>query len=125
VRAREIKEITSFLDEGRRYIEIGDAVPASEKLYKAAEEAVKSLSRLYAPEVYNEAKAKDRWTAELLFRAVREIAAELDSGVRHSWNAAWTLHVQGFHEGRLDIDYISGEVKDIEELVKLAEEKSS
>jgi hypothetical protein len=33
------------------------------------------------------------------------------------------LHVQGFHEGRLDINYVAREVKDIQKLVKLAEDK--
>ena len=116
-------EIERYLEEGRRYIRAEDVVQASEKLYKAAEEAVKSLSKLYAPDVYNEASAKERWTSGLLFKAAGEIADKLDSGVKHCWDAAWTLHVQGFHEGKLDINYVAKGVKDIEKLVKLEAEK--
>jgi hypothetical protein len=113
-------DISQFITEAKEYIAKGDAIQASEKLYKGAEEAVKALSELYAPNVFSEAKAKDRWTTELLFRAVMEIADKLDSGVKHAWNAAWTLHVQGFHEARLDITYVASLVDDIERLVRLA-----
>jgi hypothetical protein len=113
-------EIEKYLEEGRSYIESEDVVQASEKLYKGAEEAVKALSELYASDVSNEARARDRWTTELLFKAVMGISDKLDSGVKHSWNAAWTLHVQGFHEGRLDIAYVASQLEDIEKLVKLA-----
>ena len=41
----EIKGIKGFLDEGKSYVELGDSIQASEKLYKAAEEAIKALSR--------------------------------------------------------------------------------
>lgn len=34
-----------FLAEGKKYAELGEPVQASEKLYKAAEEAVEALSR--------------------------------------------------------------------------------
>jgi hypothetical protein len=84
----EIKHIREFLDEGKGYIELGNSVQASEKLYKAAEEAVKSLSELYAPDVHAEAVAKDRWTTSLLFQAVAKIADALDSGVKYYWDAA-------------------------------------
>jgi len=58
----------------------------------------------------------------LLFRAVTEIAKNLkNEEIRRYWNTAWTLHVEGFHEGRLEIDYVKEEARDIEELVNLAE----
>jgi len=34
----EIKGIKEFLNEGKSYIELGNSIQASEKLYKAAEE---------------------------------------------------------------------------------------
>ena len=37
--------VQRFLEEGRAYITQRDAVQASEKLYKAAEETVKALAR--------------------------------------------------------------------------------
>ena len=119
----QIKNIREFLAEGKSYIELGDSIQASEKLYKAAEEAVKALSQVYANGVWKEVAEKGRWTSLLLFRAVIEIARNLkNEEIRRYWNTAWTLHVEGFHEGRLEIDYIKEEARDIEELVKLAEE---
>jgi len=118
----EIKDIKGFLDEGKSYIELGDSIQASEKLYKAAEEAVKSLSRGYANGVWEEVAEEGRWTSPLLFKAVTQIARTLkNEQIRRYWAVAWTLHVEGFHEGRLDIDYIREQTKDIEDLVKLAE----
>lgn len=118
----QIKNIREILAEGKSYIELGDSIQASEKLYKAAEEAVKTLSQVYANGVWKEVAEKGRWTSPLLFRAVIEIARNLkNEEIRHYWNTAWTLHVEGFHEGRLEIDYVKEEARDIEELVKLAE----
>lgn len=118
----QIKNIREILAEGKSYIELGDSIQASEKLYKAAEEAVKSLAQAYADGVWKEVAEKGRWTSPLLFRAVIEIARNLkNEEIRRYWNTAWTLHVEGFHEGRLEIDYVKEEARDIEELVKLAE----
>ena len=119
----EIKGIKGFLDEGKSYIAKGDSVQASEKLYKAAEEAIKALSRAYADGVWEEVQEKGRWTSPLLFKAVRQIARSLnDEEIRHYWDTAWFLHVEGFHEARLSIDEVKARLGDIAELVKLAEE---
>ncbi|PIU56024.1 MAG: hypothetical protein COS88_03400 [Chloroflexi bacterium CG07_land_8_20_14_0_80_51_10] len=115
-------EVREFLDEGKRYIEQGNPVQASEKLYKAAEEAVKALAQAHANGVWKEVEEKGRWTSPLLFKAITSIAKDLkDEEIRRYWNTAWTLHVEGFHEARLDIDYVREQAGDIEELVKLAE----
>jgi len=119
----EIKGIKGFLDEGKSYVELGNSVQASEKLYKAAEEAIKALSRAYADGVWEEVQEKGRWTSPLLFKAVRQIARSLnDEEIRHYWDTAWFLHVEGFHEARLSIDEVKARLGDIAELVKLAEE---
>ena len=120
-----MREIERYLEEGKKYIESEDIVQASEKLYKAAEEAVKKLAQVYADGVWKEAEEKGRWTSSLLFKAVVEIAKKLNQEeIRHYWAVAWTLHVEGFHEGRLDINYIKEEIKGIEELVKIEKEAS-
>ena len=119
----EIKGIKGFLDEGKSYVELGNSVQASEKLYKAAEEAIKALSRAYADGVWEEVQEKGRWTSPLLFKAVRQIARSLnDEEIRHYWDTAWFLRVEGFHEARLSIDEVKARLGDIAELVKLAEE---
>ena len=118
----EIKDIKGFLDEGKSYIKLGNSIQASEKLYKAAEEAVKSLSQAYGNGVWEEVVKEGRWTFPLLFKAVTQIARTLkNEQIRRYWAVAWTLHVEGFHEGRLGIDYIKEQAEDIEELVRLAE----
>jgi hypothetical protein len=55
-------------------VEQGDPVQASEKLYKAAEEAVKVLARRFALPEHEEAEGKGRWTAILLSSAVRSLS---------------------------------------------------
>jgi len=118
----EIEDIKGFLEEGKGYIDLGNPIQASEKLYKAAEEAIKALSKAHADGVWKEATEKGRWTSPLLFKAVVDLARSLQNEeIRRYWNAAWTLHVEGFHEARLEIDYVKEEAKDIEELMKLAE----
>jgi len=118
----EIKGIKEFLSEGKSYVQLGNSIQASEKLYKAAEEAVKNLSRAYADGVWKEVAEEGRWTSPLLFKAVIQIARSLkNEQVKRYWNTAWTLHVEGFHEGRLSIDYVKEVAEDIEELVNLVE----
>lgn len=112
--------IEGYLEEGKEYLRAGDGVQASEKLYKAAEETVKALAQVYADGVWKEVKEKGKWTSPLLFEAVRWIARNMGSDeVRYYWHTAWFLHVEGFHEGRLSLDYIKEQVEDIEKLVKL------
>jgi len=118
----EISSIKEFLNEGKSYIELGNSIQASEKLYKAAEEAVKSLCRAHGNGVWKEVAEEGRWTSLLLFKGVMEIARSLkNEEIRRYWAVAWTLHVEGFHEGRLSIEYVKEQAKDIEELVKLVE----
>jgi hypothetical protein len=116
-------EIERYLEEGRSYIESEDVVQASEKLYKAAEETIKSLAQSYADGIWKEVKEKGRWTSPLLFKAVRQIAEKLGGELRNYWDTAWTLHVEGFHEARLDIDDVKERVENIEKLVKLESER--
>lgn len=66
---------------------------------------------------------KGRWTVGLLFQSVEKIAEKEGEEIKHSWNTAWTLHVEGFHEARLGVTYISGSIKEIEKLVRLALER--
>ena len=49
-------EVKRFLNEGKKLLEKGEVVQASEPVYKVAEDAVKILAKEYAAEVYAEAK---------------------------------------------------------------------
>ena len=112
-----------FLEEGRAYIDRNDAVQASEKLYKAAEEAIKALARRLDLPEWQEAREKGRWTTTLLFNAVESLYKRLgDPEVRNGWNAAWFLHVEGFHETRLQISQVQFNLPPVVQLVELAQE---
>jgi hypothetical protein len=120
---REHSELaTEFLSEGEDLVDRGDGdvIQASEKLYKAAEEAVKGLAEIYAPEVSEEAERKGRWTVRLLEKAIDALGRELGEGVETSWEAAWFLHVEGFHETRLDINSVKRRLKYVKKLVELS-----
>ena len=89
-------------NEGIENLNRNDVVQASEKLYKAIEEAIKALAiRRGLPEAF-EAIEKGRWSVALLDSAARR----LGDAVFRAWDAAYFLHVNGFHEARVGIDAI-------------------
>ena len=113
--------LRKYLEEGKEYVKRNEPVQASEKLYKAAEEAVKKLAERFDIPEHEEAREKGRWTAPLLFGAVRRLSERANPEILNLWHAAWFLHVEGFHEARLDIEEVKFRLKFIEELVKLVE----
>ena len=104
-----------FLREGEDLVDRGDAIQASEKLYKAAEEVIKGQARIHADakDVYAEAERRGRWNTTLLFKAARILGRE----IRHYWDSAWTLHVEGFHEAKLDLEEVKERLEDVKKLV--------
>jgi len=116
--------IEKRIDLALKYLEGGkslvdkDPVQASEELYKAAEEAVKALAhRLALDDVLKKVGERGGWTVTELERAVLRISDKLGEWFRHSWNSAWVLHVWGFHEAKLDPDYVRRQVPDVERMV--------
>ena len=81
-------EIRRYLDEDREYVELNDPVQASEKLYKAAEEAVKVLAKRFALPECEEAEGRDRWTITPLFSAVRGLSERVNPQIANWWHAA-------------------------------------
>ena len=109
-----------FLSEGVGLVD-KDPVQASEKLYKAAEEAIKAMATALDLEEARTAESQGRWTATLLFDAVDSISEKLgNKDVRLWWRAAWFLHVEGFHEARLKPRQVREDVEYVEDIVKLA-----
>lgn len=108
-----------YLDEARMYVEKGDAVQASEKLYKAVEECIKALAyQLNVPEV---AKAREygMWFTWLLDKTARRIAGVLgEYRVKSVWDAAYSLHIWGFHEAKLSVDDIRMDISQVEWLLE-------
>ena len=110
-----------YLEEGKALID-RDPVQASEKLYKAAEEAVKALAVSFQlSDILKRVEERGRWTVTDLDRSARAIAKKLGEWFRRSWDSAWVLHVWGFHEARLDADAVRERAPDVEKMVREAE----
>ncbi|MEM1627333.1 MAG: PaREP1 family protein [Sulfolobaceae archaeon] len=91
--------ISDWIKEADELLEKGDIVQASEKYYKAAEEAVKLMVKeLNLTEILEKVKKSGRWSSALLFEGARAISPEMYS----IWVDAWYLHIYGFHEMRID-----------------------
>jgi hypothetical protein len=117
---KHVEVAERFLAEGRELID-KDPVQASEKLYKAAEEVVKTLAlALNLPEA-RRATESGGWWSKLLEKAAQGVARTL--GIKEFilwWDTAFRLHVDGFHEARLSSEDIRERYEYIEEMVNLA-----
>ena len=114
-----VKLMERFLEEGKRLVD-EDPVQASEKLYKAAEEAVKQLARsLGVEDVLKLVEERGRWTVTDLEKVVRRLRS-LEPGVVGWWDNANYLHVWGFHEAKLDSESVKIRLPSVEKIVKLA-----
>jgi hypothetical protein len=110
-----------YLGEGRALVD-KDPVQASEKLYKAAEEAVKALAIFYnLQDVLAGVEEKGRWTVSYLEKAVEAISERLGGWFGEAWDRAWTLHVWGFHEAKLDSKAVEIRLPYVERMVLEAE----
>ncbi|PVU74406.1 hypothetical protein DDW13_07560 [Acidianus hospitalis] len=99
-----MRNIMNYLEEADELLEKGDIVQASEKYYKAAEEAIKLFSRrLNLEPILSEVNKKERWKSEILFKAARLINEKYPE-VFKMWKSAWKLHEDGFHECSLDLE---------------------
>ena len=109
-----------YLEEGRNLAD-KDPVQASEKLYKAAEEAVKTLAIALGLDEARKAVEQGRWSSTLLFDTIDTVAIKLNiKELPLWWKAALVLHVEGFHEARLSGDRIKKDYKYIEAIVEIA-----
>ncbi|WP_292000505.1 PaREP1 family protein [Caldivirga sp.] len=107
-----------YLNEAREYLTRGDAVQASEKLYKAVEEAVKALAEEYNVPEYQQAVKEGRWFAYLLGRAARTLSVKLNEPrITYAWSIAYDLHIWGFHEGKYGVDYVKIDIPHVEWLI--------
>jgi hypothetical protein len=105
---------SKYLEEGRGLVD-KDPVQASEKLYKAAEEAVKAFAFHF-----DVVEKRGRWSVAELARAVMEISKRLERWFRYSWDSAWVLHVWGFHEAKLSSEDVKERLLDVEKMVSEA-----
>jgi len=109
-----------YLEEGRNLID-RDPVQASEKLYEAAEESVKALAAYFdLKDILEGVERSGRWSVEKLEKAVLRISEKVGEWFRSSWDAAWALHVWGFHEAKFDPEDVRTRLSNIEGMVSEA-----
>jgi len=110
-----------YLEEGRNLID-RDPVQASEKLYNAAEESVKALAAYFdLKDILEDVERSGRWSVEKLEKAVLRISEKVGEWFRSSWDAAWALHVWGFHEAKFDPEDVRTRLSNIEGMVSEAQ----
>jgi hypothetical protein len=106
-----------YLEEGRALVE-KDPAQASEKLYRAAEEAVRGLALHYDLRgALERAERRGRWTFEELEKAARAIARRVGEWFIAAWDAASYLLVLGAQEAKLDSESVKARLPSIERMV--------
>ncbi len=114
-----IKRAEKYLEEAKEYLAKGDSVQASEKLYKSVEECIKALAEYFKIPEAEKAKNLGRWFTWLLDKACRRVVKILNEyRVKNVWDSAYSLHVWGFHEAKLDIDDVRLDLPHIEWLLE-------
>lgn len=103
-----------YLEEADELLSKGDVVQASEKYYKAAEEAIKILASLEG----NSEVMRKNWDTETVIKAVFKLSSTFGKWVLDSWGSAVTLITVN-----LDISQIKKYREDIVKLVQLADER--
>jgi hypothetical protein len=113
-----------YLAEAKEYLAKGDAVQASEKLYKVVEECIKALAELYDTPEHREAAREGRWWAQLLGKAARRLARELNEPrITDAWSRAYDVHVWGFHEAKYTVEDVKEDVGYVEWLLNYVKQR--
>jgi hypothetical protein len=118
-----MRDVNSFsnanilLNEADELLEKGDVVQASEKYYKAAEEAIKLLVKtLNLTNILEKVKEEGYWSLSLLHDAVLQISEKLTNEVYEYWKSAIIILT-----ANLSRDVLTLEVENVRKLVKLAD----
>ncbi|ADX82074.1 PaREP1 family protein [Saccharolobus islandicus] len=106
-----------YIAEAEDYLKKGDAVQASEKAYKTAEEIVKALAEKFNIPEYQQASKEGRWYTYWLASAVNRLAKDLGDWILNGWNSAYILHVWGFHEVKLSTSDITEYLRKVKEML--------
>ncbi|MCG2881301.1 MAG: PaREP1 family protein [Vulcanisaeta sp.] len=110
-----------YMRECEEYLKNGDAVQASERAYKVAEELIKALAEKFNLEEYQKALKEGRWYTYLLVSASSKLSQKLGDWVLSGWDAGYTLHVWGFHEAKLTVSDIIPRVEKIRKMLEEGE----
>jgi hypothetical protein len=108
-----------LIKEADELLEKGDTVQASEKYYKAAEEAIKLITKtLNIQDVLQKVKEEGYWSLGILHDAVVEISQRLNNDrIIELWKSAVIIFTVSLPKNILII-----EAEKVKELVKLADE---
>jgi hypothetical protein len=113
-----------YLAEAKEYLAKGDAVQASEKLYKVVEECIKALAQRYDTPEHREAAREGRWWAQPLGKAARRLARELsEPRIEYAWAVAYDVHVWGFHEAKYTVEDVKEDVGYVEWLLNYVKQR--
>ncbi|NON63151.1 PaREP1 family protein [Acidianus sp. RZ1] len=116
-------DLQKLLKEIKEELSTSDPIQASEKLYKVAEECVKTLAIKYNVKIkvrkdqYVDASLIESWSSYMLFQAVEKLSNILGKDLEEGWNTAWELHLRGFHENELTTDEILDRIVDVQKLL--------
>jgi hypothetical protein len=114
---RHVELALKRLEEGKALAD-KDPVQASEKLYKAAEEAVKAHALHFGlSDILEKIEERGGWTVTELDKAASRISGKLGERFSAAWDRANYLRVWGFHEAKLDADSVKERAPDIERMV--------
>jgi len=116
-----VEELKKRFREALELLEKGDAVQASEKLYKVAENAVKILSEMNRIPEYEKACQEGTWWTRLLDRAAKRLGNIYGEEVLDAWTTAYELHQKGFHEEQLTREDVLERAYKVEDLIKIVE----
>jgi len=115
---KHFESAIKFFEEGRALIDT-DPAQASERLYRSVEEIIKGLAMYYGlRDILDRVGERGRWTTKDLDKAVIKISERLGDWFRRAWETAYYLHVEGFHEARLDQEAVRARIDDIEKTIK-------
>jgi hypothetical protein len=107
-----------YMKEAEEFLKKGDVVQSSEKAYKVAEEIVKAFAEKFNLTEYQQAVKEDRLHTYTLANAAAKLSSKLGDWIKTGWNSAYTLHVWGFHEAKLDLDSVKNLLQDVKRMLE-------
>jgi len=105
------------LKEAKEFKEKGDIQQSCEKLYSVVESLVKILAEKENVKAYHEAISGGGWNTRLLGKAAAELDEKyskdknFENLLKLTWNTAYVLHREGFHENRITIEDFENDYK--------------
>ncbi len=112
-----------YLSEAKNYLDKGDAVQSSEKMYKVVEECIKALAEYHKVPELEEVRKRGRWLTWLLGSTARTLAEKLNEPkIEYVWGVAYDIHVWGFHEAKYSIDKVRMDIRHVEWLLNFTKQ---